>query len=70
MGFSDNSRVHEEVYVGYSVESCIFMTYATIIYSNSRMHVGFLRETRVHIKKTHFKGISRHFQTLVSSRKF
>ena len=34
------------------------------------MYVGFLKETRVHIKKTHFYGILGHFQTLVSSRKF
>ena len=37
---------------------------------NSLMYAGFLKETHVHIKNTHFKGTSGHFQTLVSSEIF
>ena len=51
MGCRNNNRIHEEVYASCNVESHIFKPYATIIYSNSRMYAGFLKETRVHIKK-------------------
>ena len=50
MGCRDNSCIHEEVYVGCNVESHLFKVYVTIIYSNSRMYAGFLKETHVHIK--------------------
>ena len=50
MGCKNNSRVHEEVYVGCNVESHVFKVYETIIYSNSRTYVGFLKETHVDIK--------------------
>ena len=70
MGYRDNSRIHEEVYVGCNVESHVFKVYMSIIYSKSRTYVGFFKETHVYIKKYHFKDTSRHFQTLVSSGKF
>ena len=54
MGCRNNSRVPEEVYAGCSAESHVYKAYATIIYSNSCMYTGFLKETRIHIKKTHF----------------
>ena len=56
--------------MGCNVYSHVFKVYTSIIYSKSRTYVGFLKENRVHIKKTYFKGTSGHFQTLVSSGKF
>ena len=38
--------------MGFNVEIHIYKVYATIIYSNSRMYVGFLKESRVHIKNS------------------
>ena len=70
MGCRDNNHIHEEVYAGCSIEICIFKVYASIIYSNSRTYAGFLKETRVYIKKSHFKGTFAHFQNLVSFGKF
>ena len=55
MGCRDNSRVHEEVYMGCSVEIHVVNAYATIIYSNSHTYVGFLKEIHVHIKKLIFR---------------
>ena len=48
----------------------VFKVYMSIIYSKSHTYMGFFKETRVYIKKAHFKGTSGHFQTLVSSEKF
>ena len=55
MGCRNDSRVHEEVYMGCNAKSHVFKAYMTIIYSNSHMYVGFLKETRVHIKKLIFR---------------
>ena len=52
MGCRNNSRIHEEVYMGFNVESCVFKVYVTIIYSNSCTYAGFLKESRVHIKNS------------------
>ena len=52
MGCRDNSRIHEEVYVGCNVESHVFKVHATIIYSNSCTYAGFLKESRIHIKNS------------------
>ena len=54
MSCRDNNRIHEEVYVGFNVESLVFQAYVSIIYSKSRTYAGFLKETRIHIKKAHF----------------
>ena len=54
MGYRDNSRIQKEVYIGCNVEGHVFKAYMIIIYSKSRTYVGFLKETRVQIKKTHF----------------
>ena len=54
MGCRDNSRVREEVYVGCNAESRVFKVYASIIYIKSCTYAGFLKETPIHIKKTHF----------------
>ena len=51
MGYRNNSHVHEEVYAGCNVECHVSKVCMTIIYSNSCTYVGFLKETRVHIKK-------------------
>ena len=64
------SCVREEVCIGCNAESSVFKAYVSIIYRKSCTYAGFLKETRIHIKKYHFKGTSRHFQTLVSSEKF
>ena len=37
-----------------NAESHVFKAYVTIIYSNSHAYAGFLKETRVHIKKVSF----------------
>ena len=47
MGCRNNSRIHEEVYMGCNAESHIFKAYVTIIYSNSCTYTGFLKETHV-----------------------
>ena len=47
--------------MGFNVDSHVFKAYMSIIYSKSRTYAGFLKETRVHIKKSHFKGTSGHF---------
>ena len=70
MGCRDNSRIHEELYMGCNAYSHVFNTYVSIIYRKSCTYVGFLKENHVHIKKDHFQGISGNFQTLVSSGKF
>ena len=70
MGCRDNSHVHEEVYAGCNVYSHVFKVYASIIYSKSCTYVGFLKETHVHIKRSHFKGIFGNFQTLVFGIRF
>ena len=56
--------------MGCNAESCVFKAYVSIIYSNLRTYAGFLKETHVYIKKSHFKGIFRNFHTLVSSEFF
>ena len=56
--------------MGCNAEIRVFKVYTSIIYSKLCTYMGFLKETRIHIKKTHFKGTSGHFQTLVSSGKF
>ena len=53
-GCRDNNHVQKDVYVGFNAESRVFKAYTTIIYSNSRMYAGFLKETHVHIKKLIF----------------
>ena len=53
-----------------NAKSHVFKAYMSIIYSKSCTYVGFLKGTRIYIKKAHFQGISRHFQTLVSSENF
>ena len=70
MGYKDSSCIHNEVYVGYNANSHLFKVYVSIIYSESRTYASFLKETCIYIKRSHFKGISRNFQTLVSSRNF
>ena len=55
MGYKNNNRVHEEVYIGCNAESQIFKEYVTIIYNNSCTYVGFLKETHIHIKKITFR---------------
>ena len=55
MGCRNNSRIHEEVYMGCNAKSHVFKAYATIIYSNSRTYVGFHKEICVH-KKNSFLG--------------
>ena len=67
MGCRDNNHIHEEVYGGCNADSHIFKAYASIIYSKSCTYAGFLKETRIYIKRSHFKGTSEHFKTLVSS---
>ena len=57
MSFRNNNHIHEELYAVCSVESHVFKAYTSIIYSKSRTYVGFLKETRVHIKKYHFRVI-------------
>ena len=52
MGYRNNSRVHEEVYMGCTIEIHVFNAFVTIIYSNSCTYAGFLKESRVHIKKS------------------
>ena len=58
--------------MGCNVKCHIFKEYASIIYNKSRTYAGtgFLKETRVYIKKSHFMDTYGHFQTFVSSRKF
>ena len=56
--------------MGCNAKSHVFKAYVGILYSKSRTYAGFLKETRVHIKKSHFKGTFGHFQSLVSSEKF
>ena len=70
MGCRDNDHIHEEVYAGFNGEIHVFKAYVSIIYSKSHTYAGFRKETLIHIKQSHFKGISGHFQTLMSSRKF
>ena len=38
--------------MGCNAEIHVYKAYATIIYSNSRTYVGFLKETLVHIKNS------------------
>ena len=52
MGCRNNSRIHEEVYMGCNVEGHVFKVYVTIIYRNSRTYTGFLKESRIHIKNS------------------
>ena len=54
MGCKDNSCIREEVYVGFNAESHVFKACTSIIYSKSRTYAGFLKETHIHITKTHF----------------
>ena len=69
MGCRDNSRVHEE-YTQVAMQKIhVFKAYATIIYSNLRTYVGFLKESRVHIKNS-FLGYFWAFSDLVSFGKF
>ena len=57
--------------MGFNVDSHVFKAYVSILYSKSSTYAGFHKETRVYIKKkSHFKGTSEHFQTLMSSGKF
>ena len=44
----------QEVYMGCNAKIHVFKAYVTIIYSNLRTYPGFLKETRVHIKKLIF----------------
>ena len=53
MGCRDNSRVHEEEYMGCNEKIHVFKAYAGIIYNKSHTYIGFLKETCVH-QKTHF----------------
>ena len=38
--------------MGCNAKSHVFKAYATIIYNNSHMYAGFLKESRVHIKNS------------------
>ena len=38
--------------MGCNAESCVFKAYVTIIHRNSHMYMGFLKESRVHIKNS------------------
>ena len=38
--------------MGFNAESHVFKAYMTIIYSNSRTYMGFLKESHVHIKNS------------------
>ena len=55
--------------MGCNSDSHIFKVYMSIIYRKLRTYVGFLKETRLYIKKSHFKGTFENFQTLVSFAK-
>ena len=43
--------MREEVNIGCNVESCVFKDSMGSIYSKSHTYAGFLKETRVHVKK-------------------
>ena len=52
MGCRNNSHIHEE-YTWVSMQkSHVLKVYVTIIYSNSCMYVGFLKESYVHIRNS------------------
>ena len=55
MGCRNNSHIHKEEYAGCNAKIRVFKAYMTIIYSNSHMYMGFLKETRIHIKKLIFR---------------